>query len=329
MNELDKKFIFLRTKSLTQEHDTFTFYTPSYDEYLELSTSLDSREYIDLLCNKLSNTNNAIDLLNDFKEGISTIALRIRKLILNCLRGKVRAEKLIYEIVPHRQVAIAKVGMISSLLHLITIISAHIEEYEMNQDIIDKLALPKAEFDGYGNLIEILFHTLLVCVANNQDNRKLLINSAEMISKFIYVRGCRELIIEIFKDTKYQVNKKEIHSEVLYKRVYEIERYESIIEMPMEKLSTTKNYNFIILLRHLCMIEGNPLTLVQNKVFKKLYDKNSFKTRFTVTPSADRSDVSLMSNSSKGGRSTIDTYSSLNDSEKEFLLQQLGLEADL
>lgn len=67
------------------------------------------------------------------------------------------------------------------------------------------------------------------------------------------------------------LNKKEIHSELLYRRVFEISKFEPIIEYFTEKLKYEKSKSSVYILRKMCMIDGNPLPLVQKRLLDLLY----------------------------------------------------------
>lgn len=57
-----------------------------------------------------------------------------------------------------------------------------------------------------------------------------------VIQNFVFVHGCSSLLIDMFKDKSFEINKKEIHSELLYRRIFEIERFDAVIDFFADKI---------------------------------------------------------------------------------------------
>ena len=52
----------------------------------------------------------------------------------------------------------------------------------------------------------------------------------------MFVENIPKLLIVVFKDKEFEANKKEIHSETLYQRIYEFDRFAPIVEFFANKV---------------------------------------------------------------------------------------------
>jgi hypothetical protein len=157
-----------------------------------------------------------------------------------------------------------------------------------------------------------------------------------IIQRFTFVEGCTSLLIDIFKDKSFELNKKEIHSELLYRRIFEIERFREVIEYFTSRVREVREFNLLMILRKMCIIDGNPLPLVQEEIFKKLYQSKDFPTRYELHHTKDQelwiidtfeTDKITKRYSSKDFMDISEIIA--NTEERLFLLEQLTLEADL
>jgi hypothetical protein len=155
-----------------------------------------------------------------------------------------------------------------------------------------------------------------------------------VLQKFSYVEGCTSLLIEIFKDKRFELNKKEVHVELLYKRVYEYDRFEESIVYFTERVKKHREFNILMILRKMCIIDGNPLPLVQDEIFKALYGSQDFNTKYTL----EADEISSLWVNDKFGQNkksiVINDFmdheeESVSTEERVFLLEQLTLESDL
>lgn len=165
----DKKKVMIGNPSKTNLFDTFKFIIPKEEEYLELSLCIDSREYIESFSERLVKSENVIHELKKIKEGISKVYLKIMEFIQNKLKGKIRADNHVGQIVPHRQDMVAKVGILNSIFHLLSLINRNMYENSPYQ-ILEELEISDLDFDGFSNLLEVLLKTIHVSVIRNTTN---------------------------------------------------------------------------------------------------------------------------------------------------------------
>lgn len=83
----------------------------------------------------------------------------------------------------------------------------------------------------------------------------------------------------------------------------------------------------------MCIIDSNPLPLVQEKILNLLYLENKFTTRFVLTNSPEHDNVMVEMKhaafDNKKEVSIVEFFERASLENKIFLLEQLTLEADL
>jgi len=332
---LDYKSLKVGIQELTNIDDTFKFIIPKQEEYMELSLCLDSRDYVDNFYMKISGSSNVIQKLGALKEGLAKVFTQLLDFSQNRMKGKIRVEYSVGEIVPHRQEMISKVGILTQVFKLLRLIDESLPEDIDYDDLLEFLEIDFEEFGDNDNLLEVLIKTVHVVSKNNVKNVSLCVKNISIIQRFSYVDGCAPLLIDIFKDKSFELNKKEIHSELLYRRIFEIERFKEMILHFTHILLDTRQFNLLLILRKMCCIDGNALPLVQDEICNILYVNENFDTRYRLKTN-DSGLLYIIDNfhckspkeylstdfmDSKNGAST--------NEERIFLLEQLTLEADL
>ena len=311
--------------------DSFKFIIPKEDEYMELSLCIDSREYIQSFASKLETSSNILDTLEMLKEGISKVFLKLLEFMQNKLKGKVRPEYKIGEIIPHRQEMIAKVGILKALFELLDLVSHNLADGE-EEELLRILEIDEDDFEGFDDMLEVLIKTIHTASINNSTNVTMAIANMHTVQRFVFVEGCTSLLIDIFKDKNFELNKKEIHSELLYRRVFEIRRFEKVAMYFISRVREIRDPNSLLLLRKMCIIDGNPLPLVQDKILEELYEGNNFPTRYYIK-SDNNSGLVIVDNFEQDGKPETLRVSEFIDvaspKERAFLYEQLCLEADM
>jgi hypothetical protein len=318
---------------VTNLFDTFKFVVPKEEEYLELTFSIDARQCIEIVALRLLNSQSVNETLEKLKESFSKVLLKIMDFMLNQLQGRIRVDYNIGEIIPHRQIMIAKLGILDTVLYILTLIQNNIKEPRNTKEYLGKMAIPSDAFDGYKNLLEVIIKTLHVSILNNQVNTIRLIKQMYTVQDFIFVKGCPSFLIDIFKDSNFELNKKEIHWGQLYRRIYEIDRFEEVIKYLVKKLIAEDNYIYLVILRKMCIIDDNPLPMVQKSIFELLYKpKNGFQNKYSII--GNKGGDLLISKGLKGAKGYVEETSNeffnrATVEQENFLLEQLSLEAGL
>ena len=328
----DKKKSRISQPSKTNLVDTFKMIIPKEDEYLELSLCIDSREYIDSFSDRLVKSENVINELKTIKEGISKVLFKIMDFIQNKLMGKIRSDYDVGEIVPHRQEMVAKVGILNNFFYLLSLINRNMYNFDTNDEILEVLEISEEDFEGYSDLLEILLRAIHVAVMDNPINLLQSIHYINVIQNFAFVSGCSALLIDMFKDKNFQLNKKEIHSELIYRRIFELDRFENTIDFFVNKLCKEKDFKYLTILRKMCIIDGNSLPLVQDRIFDSLYRENRFSTRYILRSLKNSNKVMIVVNDVNGRQNELpllDHFKEMGVKNQLFLLEQLTLEADL
>lgn len=326
------KQLFLTEPFKNNTFDAFKFIIPKEDEYMELSLCIDSREYIQSFALKLERSTNILDTLEVLKEGISKVFLKLLEFMQNKLKGKVRPEYKIGEIIPHRQEMIAKVGILKALFELLDLISYNFIEGE-EDELIRVLEIDGEDFEGFEDMLEVIIKTVHTSAINNPTNVTMAIAHLHSIERFVFVEGCTSLLIDIFKDKNFELNKKEIHSELLYRRVFEIKRFEKVGMYFISRVREFRDPNSLLLLRKMCIIDGNPLPLMQDAILDHLYVGGNFPTRYIIKSDTNNSGLVVTDSfeqEDKPETLKVDEFMELADpKDKQFLIEQLCLEADL
>lgn len=330
-SNFNKKKVVATHPNNTNTYDAFKIIIPKEEEYLELSLCIDSREYIESFITRLESSSQVMHTLELIKEGISKVFISLLEFMQNKLKGKIRVEYGFGEIVLHRQEMVAKVGILNHIFTLLDLINQNIATFEDKDDILEVLEISPEDFSGFENLLEVIIKTIHISSLNNSNNIIQCICNMSKIQNFVFVEGCTTLLIDIFKDKNFELNKKEIHSELLYRRIFEIERFESVIDHFITKVKTVRDFNSLLILRKMCIIDGNSLPLVQDTILERLYMNSSFLTKYVIEKQNES--LVVISNSYNPEISETQSISEFFEfssiDERIFLLEQLSLEADM
>ena len=323
----------INKSSKNNTYDSFKIIIPKEEKYMELASLIDSREYIQLFSQKLiRSTSNFSTVLVHIKDGLSQVFINIIQFIQNQLKGKIRSDYAIGQTIPHRQDMIVKVGMLSQIFKLLALIAENVDLHMNKETILKDLAISPYEFNRFENFIEVILKTIDLTIYENPTNIKQCHFYVDTIQKFYFVRGCTSLLINIFKSNDSESSKKEIHSDLIYKRIYEIEKFKSPIKFFTDSIIKEREHSNIRVLRKLCIINENPLPLVQSEIFDRLYSHDNFQTRFRIfTDNKGNLSVKYQDLATKETltSSVIDLMNSEFIENQNFLLEQLTLEADL
>ena len=260
--------------------DSFKFIIPKDDEYLELSVCIDLRKVIKVYISKLKTNLVFWMTLKELVEAVSQKLIILNEFMQNKLKGKMRAEYKFGEIIPHRQEMIAKVGILKALFKLLDLVLS--ETPKGGTTLLSDLQRDKDNYGRYENMFEALIETIHTATKNNPTNVAMAIAKIDQIQMFVSVNGCTDLLISLFKDKHFELNKKEIHSEFLYRRVYEIERFKKVAMHFITRVKKKRDSISLTLLRKMCIIDRNPLPHVQELILKELYESNDYEVRFDI-----------------------------------------------
>ena len=227
--DIDWKEWSIKIPAEDNTYDSFKIIIPVEEKYLELSLWIDSREYIQLFISKLETTQDFMSTLVHIKDGLSKVLLKILQFIQNQLNGKIRSDFAIGQIIPHRQDMISKVGMLFQLMKLLNLILTNALTTNKRSEILKSLFVSYTEFHRFENILEIIIKTINLTIVDNLKNVIQLQSHTDTIQPFYFIRGWTDLLNNIFKSKDYEINRKEVHTELMYKRIYEIEKFRSAI----------------------------------------------------------------------------------------------------
>ena len=109
-------------------------------------------------------------------------------------------------------------------------------------------------------LINLLFDTIIQICNQNSENQELASNYLNLIQEYIQNDKFCDLLIAIFKDENFEIQN-EIHNEVMYKEVYECEKFPEIISFFIDMYIKDPHEKYLYILWKLCVIENNPLPI--------------------------------------------------------------------
>ena len=165
------------------------------------------------------------------------VFLKVYKFVTNDLEGRTNSDYDVDEIVDYRQEMIAKAGLLNQIFdfldYCIMVNRNEDEEWYTELQTIFKIAAQ--ENNDFENLIELVFETMYVLFEGNSNNQLAATNKIETMQQFVFVPNITKVLIVIFKDKQFEMNKKEIHTEILYRRIYEFDRFQPIVESFIQK----------------------------------------------------------------------------------------------
>ena len=99
---------------------------------------------------------------------------------------------------------VAKVGILKALFELLELIANNFDETEESaQHLESLLKISWEDFSGNENMIEVLVKTIRVITMNNKTNVVQALQYIDVIQKFLFVEGCTNLLVDVFKDKKF------------------------------------------------------------------------------------------------------------------------------
>lgn len=270
-NEEDKKHLFGGSKTRVFEestnqtvplvvrdvcpinkYDTFNLVFPKDDTYRELVFCKDTYLHIKTFLASLEETEEVLDQMSGISHGLFKTFSNIYKFLTNSLEGRINADYDIGEIVEYRQEMIAKVGILIQIFDFLKAcedLQGDQSEEQWANDMIHIFRLPKSESNEFESVLEIVFETLHTLFINNARNQYVASKNIELMQQFVFVPNISKVLIAIFKDKQFEMNKKEIHTEILYRRIYEYDRFQPIVESFVQKLKRTRQSEYVYILR--------------------------------------------------------------------------------
>lgn len=108
------------------------------------------------------------------------------------------------------------------------------------------------------------------------------------------------MLITIFKDDNFE-EQKEIHNEIMFKQVYECEKFPPIINFFIDMYIKDPNARYCFILWKLCVIDSNPLIINQLAIFKAIFkDKEPGPHRIDYEYEAKSLDIIFVQYSKDG-----------------------------
>ena len=131
-----------------------------------------------------------------------------------------------------------------------------------------------------------MFETVYYIVLGNQNNINQCIRSVPVLNRSKFVPNCTRLLVTTFKDKNFILNKIKVLSELLYRHIFEITKFEPVILSYVEILKFELSKNSLYILRKVCMIDGNLMNLVQKRLLHILY-KEDYVLRYSIKTKSD------------------------------------------
>ena len=170
----------------------------------------------------------------------------------NDLEGRTNADYDVDEIIAYRQEMVAKAGILSLIFKFLEFCletNDDKDEDEWGKELQHVLRIPKSENNDFENVIELVFETMYSLFKGNNNNQLAASLKINLMQQFVFVPNITKVLIIIFKDKQFEMNKKEIHTEILYRRIFEFERFQPIVNSFVDKLRNTNNDQYLFILR--------------------------------------------------------------------------------
>ena len=321
----------VKAASSINKHDTFNFVFPTNDKYRELIFVKDMRSYLNKYLATLRNSNDLLEAISQTVGAIHDVFHRILCFLTNQLEGRISADFDIGQIMPYRQEMISKVGIsicIYEFLHLLTQIRTEEGEEDWS-NVVSQMFLTNNKIDiKYDNTLDLIFETIDWIVFKNSTNQLQASIYIKVLQKFLFVEKISSVIISIFKDREFESNEKEVHREILYKRIYEYDRLGPLVKSFIKMLKKHRERKYLYILTRLWVIDGNPLPLIQNEIFELLFESENLDTIYEITyPDKNSSWIYFRHNLNEVLASNI--QHTLEEEEVRYIIDQLGLESNL
>jgi hypothetical protein len=242
----------VRNASLINLFDTFNLVFPNDDTYRELFFSKDSFLQFQFYIKEMKRTDDLVNYLEHISHAIYKMFLKLHKFITNNLEGRINADYDVDEIVDYRQEMIAKVGILSLMFDFFGILldfQGDNDEDEWSEQINQIFKIDSSDSSDFDSTLELVFELLHNLLIDNSVNQTAASINIETMQHFVFVPNISKVLIAIFKDKQFEMNKKEIHREILYRRIYEYDRFQPIVLSFVEKLKKTRKDQYIYILR--------------------------------------------------------------------------------
>jgi hypothetical protein len=178
--------------------------------------------------------------LKEVSKGICKAFLNVYKFLRNELEGRIKSEYDIGEIINYRQDMVGKVGILHLTFELLTILRGINEEIQNENEWGTRLYEIFTIKDDLGvhfqNTLDLIFETLYWLFYGNVENQHQASFHIKIMQKYVFVENISKVLISLFKDRQFGMNKKEIHGELMYRRIFEFERFEPIAKFFVKKL---------------------------------------------------------------------------------------------
>jgi hypothetical protein len=266
--------------------------------------------------------------------------------LTNQLEGLIIAEFEIGEIVHYRQNMIFQSGVSDCIYQILEQyfrikkdngIKAHDEDSDnLSEDVYSMFTLKQYE-EGikYKNTLDLIFAIIYSAVFKNEKTQNQAKKHAKVMLKFIHVELLSTVIIEVFRDLDIEAKtSKEIHKISLYKRIYESETLQSLVESFIKVFRREKKSKYMQILSEICVIDDNPFPFVQDVILNDLFYHNEDKKEKDNSLIIYK--IELFANSGilfskKNKVEVMESYefSEYEKEEQRYIIDQLSLEANL
>jgi hypothetical protein len=88
----------------------------------------------------------------------------------------------------------------------------------------------------FQSTLELIFEVLYCLFLGNDENQNQASFYLKIMQKYVFVDNIPKVLISLFQNKKHGSIKNEIHRDLLYHRIFEYERFESIVDFFVEKL---------------------------------------------------------------------------------------------
>jgi hypothetical protein len=317
--------------------DTFNLVFPKDDTYRELVFCKDAYLHLKLLLERLEKSKDGLETLEEISDALFKLYLKIFKFLNNNLEGLINSDYDIDEIVEYRQELVAKARILTLTFDFLEHISSLQKDHDMSdedwaKELLMIFKLTKSESNDMDSVLELIFETLYTLFNKNSDNQFIASRKIDLLQEYVFVNNMTKVLIAIFRDKQFEMNKKEIHTEILYRRIYEYERFIHIARSFVQKLIDTGAHKYIYILRKICVIDGNPLPLIQKEIFEELYTKGE-NAMHNISYSAEGTMLLHRVDDPDDDENIINVRDFegefTDEAQENFVLEQLALEADL
>ena len=95
------------------------------------------------------------------------------------------------------------------------------ENVDLEESLMGKIHFTISAIPDYNNVLILIFDTLYAIVYKQREASSLTIIHINVLENFVFVDNLPNLLMSIFNSKGVISQKQEIHSEILYKRIFE------------------------------------------------------------------------------------------------------------